>query len=95
MNFQDIERSKLRAVVADIQHQVAVLSTQWAAAGQSATADRFNGSWTALTELLALGPEPELRKCPFCHEAIRQEATRCMHCWKQSSYVKDPTVAGR
>lgn len=96
MNFQDIERSKLRAVIADIQHHVPVLSTLCAAAGQSATADRFLGSWAALVELLALGPEPEVRKCPFCNGTIRQDATRCTHCWRQSSYeAEGPLVETR
>jgi len=86
VNFQDIERSKLRAIVADIEAQLPVLSPQFPAVDDASMASRFAVSWAALVELLALGPEPEVRKCPFCHATIRQAATRCMHCWKQSSY---------
>jgi hypothetical protein len=85
VNFQDIERSKLRAIVADIEGQVPTLSAQLSAADQSTARARFAASWATLVELLALGPEPEMRKCPSCGAAIQKAATRCMHCWKQSS----------
>jgi len=85
VNFQDIERSKLRAVVTDIEGQVPVLSAELSPADQATARARFTASWAKLVELLALGPEPEMRKCPFCASTIQKAATRCMHCWKQSS----------
>ena len=95
MNFQDIERSKLRAIVADIEGQVPALSSQLPAAEKSAVPARFAASWAALVELLALGPEPQMRKCPFCNSAIQKAATRCMHCWKQSHDLAEvPLGAG-
>lgn len=94
VNFQDIERTKLRVLIADIELEIPALSSQ-TTAGQSAAASRLAVSWATLVELLALGPEPELRKCPSCKSAIRREATRCMHCWKQSSHeAAGPSDAG-
>src|SRR5688572_18786741 len=72
MNFQDIERSKLRVIVAEIDNQIPALSTQMSAAGEPAVAARFAVSWAALVELLALGPEPEVRRCPICMATIQQ-----------------------
>jgi hypothetical protein len=94
VNFQDIERSKLRAIVADIQGQVSAISTQFPAAQQAAVAARFAVSWAALVELLALGPEPDMRKCPFCDSSIQKAATRCMHCWKESHAPAEPASSG-
>jgi hypothetical protein len=85
VNFQDIERSKLRGMIADLEAEIPVLSTQFPTVGRPDAAARFAVSWAALIELLALGPEPDLRKCPFCNGAIQRAATRCMHCWKQST----------
>lgn len=42
-------------------------------------------SWQSVVDLLAIEPEPERRACPFCGGAMRQIATRCVHCWKRSS----------
>jgi hypothetical protein len=92
VNFQDIERSKLRVIVAEIDNQIPALSTQISAAGEPGVAARFAVSWAALVELLALGPEPEVRRCPFCMATIQQTATHCMHCWKQSSDEDEPST---
>ena len=38
-------------------------------------------TWTALTDLLDLGPEPALRECPTCKRSGMHNATVCIHCW--------------
>lgn len=38
-------------------------------------------SWAELVELLALGPEPEMKECPVCKHRGMRAATRCGFCW--------------
>jgi hypothetical protein len=47
--------------------------------------ETLRDSWRSFLVLLALDPEPERRDCPFCRGPMRLNATRCVHCWKQSS----------
>ncbi len=47
--------------------------------------------WEQLVALLALGPEPEYRPCPFCDNISMRSATRCGACWKKLP----PFVSGR
>jgi len=50
-------------------------------AAQSKPADALTTAWTKLVHFLALGPAPELRKCPHCGAAGMRAAIRCGHCW--------------
>jgi hypothetical protein len=38
-------------------------------------------SFSDLVEQLALGPEPEVRRCPVCQHIGMREATVCGYCW--------------
>ena len=38
--------------------------------------------WAELVGLLALGPSPVRRECPFCKQVVMMAATRCGYCWK-------------
>jgi hypothetical protein len=80
----DSERSRLRVLVATIDREIARLPSP--TAGDGAGGDLF-ASWAALVEVLCLGPEPELRKCPFCGGFGRRAATRCGSCWARLSPV--------
>ncbi len=39
--------------------------------------------WAELVEILALGPAPELRACPYCGAQGMRAATRCGYCWRK------------
>jgi hypothetical protein len=41
----------------------------------------LRASWAALTDLLALGPEPALRDCPSCGKSGMRNASVCGFCW--------------
>lgn len=43
--------------------------------------DELRKAWTEMVEVLALGPEPQLRTCPSCGEIGMRAATRCSRCW--------------
>lgn len=72
----------LRRAVATVEKNLAELT---APTQQSRALEELRGSWRAFLVLLDLGPEPERRECPFCGGPMRLLATRCVHCWKQSS----------
>jgi hypothetical protein len=72
----------LRRAVAAVEKNLAELTTP---TQQSHAVEELRGSWRAFLVLLDLGPEPERRDCPFCGGPMRLLATRCVHCWKQSS----------
>ena len=41
----------------------------------------LGGSFSRLVQMLALGPEPEVRNCPQCGKEAMIAATLCGHCW--------------
>jgi hypothetical protein len=47
--------------------------------------DALLASWAALVDLLALGPEPEVRECPACRHIGMRAASRCGYCWTELS----------
>jgi hypothetical protein len=82
LTLSENAESERRLAVATVEDKLSALT----ASAESAPAlEELRGSWRALLLLLDLGPEPERRECPFCHGPIRLNATRCVHCWKQSS----------
>lgn len=64
----DAARSRLRAVLLQIEGEL----------GASRPA-----SWQNLVDLLALGPEPDLRSCPSCGRQVMRAARRCGYCWNE------------
>jgi hypothetical protein len=77
----DTERTRLRAAVAAIDLQMKAPATP-------RPADALQTSWAQLVELLALGPEPELRPCPHCNKLGLKAATRCGYCWNELQTCK-------
>jgi hypothetical protein len=52
-----------------------------------------SGAFADLVELLALGPEPELRVCPDCGTSALRAATICARCWTHLTPLATPEVA--
>lgn len=67
----------VRAAVAAVDREVVRLGKLPAAEGL----EGLRSSWSSLVDLLALGPEPELRFCPHCGSVGMRAATRCGTCW--------------
>ena len=66
----DERRSRLRAMVAEMDTAMADASTE-----------PMRAAWGRLTAALDLGPEPAVRACPRCGALGMRAATRCGHCW--------------
>jgi hypothetical protein len=77
----------LRPLVDELDVEMSRLATRGNVGGDTAA---LLASWGKLVEYLALGPAPELRKCPFCGETGMRAATLCGHCWKKL----EPPAAG-
>jgi hypothetical protein len=71
----DVERERLRAVVATIDREMSGASTTGA----------LSASWAELVKLLGLGPAPDVRECPSCHRSAMRAATLCGYCWTKLS----------
>lgn len=78
----DPARSYLRSVVTAVDCGMADLKKIMTAASPAAT-DRLIDNWEALVALLALGPEPEYRECPFCGNLGMYLAARCRSRWEK------------
>jgi hypothetical protein len=86
MNWDAIEpeRSKLRALVARVELEIAELRSQAPGAGQAAGLTSLVGAWGRVVTQLALGTEPPLRACPHCRRSILEAAVRCRYCMSRS-----------
>ncbi|HYJ11720.1 MAG TPA: hypothetical protein VEX18_22005 [Polyangiaceae bacterium] len=82
LDVLDPSQSQLRALAATLDRHVSELSNQDHA---SETTRSLKLAWLALSNALALGPEPTLRSCPHCSRRIPREATRCRYCMTQSA----------
>lgn len=71
-----VERS-VRSAVDDVGREVAQASASSGGAGR-----RLEAAWSRLVGVLALGPAPELRACPYCGGEGMRAATRCGSCWE-------------
>jgi hypothetical protein len=78
----DPVRSRLRSAVKAVDCEMSHLK-QVRTEEHDATTDRLIENWGELVDLLALGPEPEYRTCPFCGNIGMRSATRCGHCWEK------------
>ena len=70
-NYTDEAVTKLRAIVAIIDHEIV----------QVPPTPALRAAWTELVDALALGPAPETRECPACHSIGMRAASRCGLCW--------------
>jgi hypothetical protein len=68
-----MENARLRTIIATIDHQLAHRDEK-----QTVELTR---AFAELVQVLALGPEPEVRTCPSCHKTVRLAATLCGYCW--------------
>jgi hypothetical protein len=72
----------VRAAVDTVGREMALLGER-TTAGNGKDLDALRTSWATLLEALALGPAPELRKCPHCGGIGMRAATLCGTCWKR------------
>ena len=79
----EVNRSRLRATVATVARHLSRLPDELIAPGAPEPAGGLRAAWDDLVAQLALGPEPELRDCPYCGHPSMRAATRCSHCWKR------------
>ena len=70
-NYTDVAVTKLRAIVAMIDHEIV----------QEPPTPALRAAWSELVAVLALGPTPQTRVCPNCHGVGKRAASRCGHCW--------------
>jgi hypothetical protein len=90
----DAERSHLRLVVEAVDYEVSHLKQDRTSGPQGAT-DQLIENWKELVSLLAIGPEPEYRECPFCHNIGIRFATLCGFCWKKlPPFISPPEAPG-
>lgn len=78
----DAARARLRALVASIDQELLRLPRR--TTGDNETGGLFD-SWSALVKQLALGPAPDLRRCPVCNNLGMRAASLCGHCWSKLS----------
>jgi hypothetical protein len=76
----DQKRSRLRATVALIERELAL----------APLADALRAAVGDLVQQLALGPEPEYRQCPVCHQVGMSTATTCGRCWNKLTPLPAP-----
>ena len=86
----DAKRSRLRATIAAIEHELARLPPEVTNDNRATPADALRASVADLVAQLALGPEPEYRQCPVCRHVGMRVATVCGHCWTKLTL---PTAA--
>lgn len=79
-----MHQAVIRKLIADVEGDVSKIEAL-GSADVSARANELRASWAALVENLAVGPAPATRACPSCKRLIVRDATRCIHCWAQST----------
>jgi hypothetical protein len=77
----DAARTRLRATVATIGRELSRLPGQVPGEDGKSPPSALLASFTDLVEQLALGPEPEVRRCPVCQHLGMRAATLCGYCW--------------
>ena len=77
----DSKRSRLRATIAAIEHDLARLPGDVTKDNGATLAEGLRTSVADLVGQLALGPEPTYRQCPVCKHLGMSVATLCGHCW--------------
>jgi hypothetical protein len=77
----DARRSRLRATIAAIERALARLPPEVTNDNGATPADSLRASVADLVGQLALGPEPEYRRCSACRHFVMSGATVCGYCW--------------
>jgi hypothetical protein len=70
-NYTDAAATKLRAIVAVIDHEIV----------QVPPTPSLQAAWAELVTVMAIGPAPQTRECPTCHNTGMRAASRCGYCW--------------
>lgn len=71
ISYPDRSIAMLRTLVDTIDHEL----------GSTTPTGELQSAWTQLVKVLALGPAPALRTCPYCEEVGLRAASRCGRCW--------------
>ncbi|HTE55962.1 MAG TPA: hypothetical protein VK698_34150 [Kofleriaceae bacterium] len=77
----DPARTRLRATIATVERELALLPGAGAGDGGVTPRARLLASWADLVDQLQLGPEPPVRECPVCRHIGMRAATLCGYCW--------------
>jgi hypothetical protein len=70
-NHSDAAVTKLREIISVIDQEIV----------QVPPTPALRAAWVELVGVLALGPAPQTRECPVCHEIGMRAASRCGCCW--------------
>lgn len=71
----------VRLAVEAVEREFSILAEQAGTAGGPELKD-LRASWGRLVDVLALGPAPVMRPCPFCGTPGFAAATKCGKCWR-------------
>jgi hypothetical protein len=88
----DSKRSRLRATISAIEHDLARLPGDVTKDNGATLAEGLRTSVADLVGQLALGPEPTYRQCPVCKHMGMRMATLCGHCWTTLAPAPAPGV---
>jgi len=80
LSFSGADLSRLRALVTAAGKEIESRSPRTA----------LDISWSRLVEILDLGAESEMRRCPTCHHQGALGASRCGFCWTSLPATKAP-----
>jgi hypothetical protein len=80
-SIPDARRSRLRATIATIERALATIQPAARDDNGATATDSLRASVADLAGQLALGPEPEYRRCSACERLGMSGATVCGHCW--------------
>ena len=81
LDHDSTQKTRLRTLVGMVEGQMARSSAQASTPQERVALAELRDPWTELVQLLALGPEPEVRECPVCHHTGMRAARICGHCW--------------
>ena len=81
VDVADPARARLRVTLATIEREIWRLPRQVTGDEGKSPPSGLVASFADLVEQLALGPEPEVRRCPVCGNIGMRAATRCGYCW--------------
>jgi hypothetical protein len=81
LTVADATRARLRVTLATIEREISHLPGQATGDDDKSPPSNLLMSFADLVEQLALGPEPEVRRCPVCGNIGMSAATRCGYCW--------------
>jgi hypothetical protein len=97
LNFSGTELSRLRAKVEAVGKEIGVAAASPSSQGATPNS-ALATTWAELLQLLDLGSEPAMQRCPKCQAMCMVGANLCGNCWvalPKSSRSGAPDVAGK